>query len=557
LISLRIITLLFALFIHLAALAEPLFEAQISATEIPLDETVTLTFIVRANSIGKLRFPVETEDYTVVAQSNATNIRIVNGARSQQHRITVMIQPKHEGKFTLPSASIDAQGFVHSIDPITITVIPARNASAAVPVTPSRQQASSQPATVTPPKATAYKTFAKLYVSNASPYVGEQIKLRMRVYHQGNVKKINFASDSFTFDNCLQEKIDGGVEGEEIIDGTKYYYYELATNLYPIKSGTINIPAQNLSLIVVDVDAMRARAFDPFAQLVNRSFESQQELSSNSLAINVRALPSPRPKNFSGFVGTLNLSHDLDKASTEEASPVTLTLTAIGIGNAKNLNLDIVAKSNQYTVFEDKKNSTSSISGGVRSFRTVLRKAIVPKRSGKINIELLPLVYFDTSIGRYQTIAGTKLEIDVQQLADKQEPVEAKQKIEAKSELMNISSSKILQARPAVQLPLWLMFGLLAMINFVYLFASLRGRINLGSQTTVLNTKKAKKLIQEAESIETIAVLLKELFDGTENAKLAQFFSRTDAMLYSGQSGSGLEEIRVEALKLIEELHHA
>ena len=542
------------------AVDEPIFEANISAAEIALDETLTLTITVRANSIGKLRFPVETEDFIVVAQSQATNIKIVNGARSQQHRITLMIEPKHVGKFTLPSAAIDAGGFTHTSDPVTIAVLAARNPSAVPASSPAPSPVAK--ASTAPLAKQGSKVFARLSASNVHPYMGEQIKLKMRIYHQGNVKRIDFNNGAFSFDNFLQEKIDGGVEGEETIDGVKYYYYEMASILYPVKAGTTVIPVQTLKVTVVDVDAMRARAFDPFAQLVARSFESEQEISSNNLVVNVRSLPSPAPKGFSGYVGTLSLSSQLDKTSVEEGTAAMLTMVATGTGNAKSLVLDLVPKSNQYTIFEDKKNINASVSGGVKSFRSTARKAIIPKRSGKLTIDLAPLIYFNPASQRYETISGRKLDLDViaSTGADKDESkleLDNEQE-EANTELMSVANTKILARAKPFTLPLWLMFGLIILLNMIYVFMGLRGHLakltdlQLGSASFA----KTAKAIKTASSIDEVTVLLKDLFTKfeLETTSITEFFAHTDQLLYSGQSEGRLEEVKAKALELIEEL---
>ncbi len=564
----RLITLLLMLLMQVGVLAvdEPIFEANISAAEIPLDETITLTITVRANSIGKLRFPVETEDFVVAAQSESTNIKIVNGARSQQHRITLMIAPKHLGKFTLPSAAIDAGGFTHTSDPVTINVLAARNPAASPVASPASSPVARSSSSASPVnKQLGSKVFARLSASNVSPYVGEQIKLKMRIYHQGNVKRIDFNNGAFSFDNFLQEKIDGGTEGEETIDGVKYYYYEMASILYPVKAGRTVIPVQNLKVTVVDVDAMRARAFDPFAQLVARSFESEQQISSNELLVNVRNLPSPAPKGFSGYVGTLSLSSQLDKTSVEEGTAAMLTMVATGTGNAKALVLDLVPKSNQYTIFEDKKNINASVSGGIKSFRLTERKAIIPKRSGKLTIDLAPLIYFNPSSQRYETISGRKLDLDVVVSTganndESKVEFDNAEHEEAKLELMSVANTKILSSRKPFVVPLWLMFGLIILLNAVYVFMGLRGHLArlTESQLGAVSFNKTIKLVKEANSIDELTVLLKELVTKLklETESTNAFFAHTDQLLYSGLTEGRLEEVKTRALELIEELKH-
>ncbi len=550
------------------ALDEPIFEAKISSTEFPLDESVTLTFYVRANTIGRLRFPAETDDFIVAAQSTSTNIKIINGERSQQHRITLMLNPKHLGKITIPAAAIEAQGITYSSDPVTVNVVAARSSASPSPIT-ATNAAPVKPEVAASP---AYNVFAKLTASNLNPYVGEQIKLKLRVYHQGNLRNIDFSSSAFTFDNFIQEKIDGGVEGEEVIDGQKYFYYEMASILFPVKAGRVVIPEQTFNTRVLNVQAFQARAFDPFAQLMTRSFEESKVVTAPSITINVQALPQPIPKGFSGYSGTLSLNHRLDKNSVEEGSAAMLISTASGTGNPKSLNLDLLlSKSNQYTVFEDKKSVNASVSGGIKSFSLTARKALIAKRSGKLLVEVAPLVYFNTSTKRYESTPATKLYLDVQAAGigsrDDNEQANAEIKHDSepeKLEIMMIGAQQILGFRKPVVIPLWLMLTLILLLNLAYLIYSLREQLKRLSELDFANGMtfaKATKIIKDASSIETISVIIKEFSarlqakSGLED-KISEFMQMTDLLLYSGEAtnASKLESVKVAALAIIEEM---
>jgi hypothetical protein len=281
--------------------------------------------------------------------------------------------------------------------------------------------------------------------------------------------------------------------------------------------------------------------------------------------VTVRALPKPAPKNFSGYSGTLNLSHQLDKTSVEEGSAVSLITSASGTGNPKSLTLDLVAKSNQYTLFDDKKNINSSVSGGIKSFSLTTRKAIIPKRSGKLVIDVAPLVYFNSRTQLYETIPGRKLELEV--LPSSGEPSKEPDALRAddqpaKKEIMMLSAHQVSSKRTPILLPLWLMLLIISVLNLGYLVFSLRDQLARLSELELsdgMNLTKAIKLVKVADSVEKVSVLVKEFaaYAKAEQAeKINKFMAVTDMLLYSGEAESSakLEEIRASAITILEEI---
>ncbi len=559
--KLLFLALLISLIFNAAsALDLPVLEVQASPSELSLGQTINLSFIIRANQIGRLNFPSETEDFLVVGQSTSNSIKIVNGNKSQQYKITLILNPKRVGSFNIPSATIEAQGAIHSSPIIPIKVsAPTSNptASSKIPAQTGNPVAGSKISAPTsnPVAASteASKVFAKLLVSNSNPYVGEQIKLRLRIYHQGNLRNINFNNAAFSFDNFVQDKIDGGLEGEEIIDGQKYYYYEIASILFPIQAKPSIINSQKLLVTVLDVNAMKARAFDPFAQLVTRSFEKQENIETGSVLINVKALPKPIPANFSSFVGTLTMNHRLEQTSVEAGNAVLVHTTASGSGNPKTLNLNLISKSNLYTVFEDKKNLVSSTSAGIKSFSLNSRYAVIAKKAGKVNINIAPLVYFDTNKRRYETIPATQLELNVlpSNESEAEEPSPIEETSQSK-ELWLFSPSEIQAAQPQIPVPIWLLWLIIISINALSLLRP--------SQTNLKPRSRSElKAIKQASSIEELSILVKEYlqdFPELENSSQFRiFFDKIDALLYSGldsKDETKLQELKNEALELIQ-----
>lgn len=567
--------LLFLFFISSPVFADELFTARIDRPEIYQDETVELTFTINTGGAGPLIFEPETNDYAVVAQSSSANIRIINGVKSQTQTVSLVIKFKQPGKITLPAAKIEIQGITHSSSPITVNVLPDPQKSAP----PAQQQyPSSKPQAkpkqelkADPKKSLDDKVFARLELSDSQPHVNEQVQMALKIYHGGNLRKIDLPS--FSFDNFLQERINKGIESTETYEGKQYFTYTIDHVLFPVTPGRSYIEPQEISVSVMDTEAVRNRPFDPFQTLMNFSLEKNVKLKTNAVSINVQDLPAGAPDDFTGYVGDIIVKHELNKQEVMEGDAITVDTEIYGNGNKNSLDLEIIKESRQYNIFNDKNSSEDTIDKKLKVFKTNAKKAVIPRRPGHLAIQIKPLVIFNPRTKKYEEHGGKTLYVDVMPNPDKKNRIaneleqekEQQEKIEAVKEIMVISQERIEKGGPK-QIPEWLMLVLLVLVNIFLVLKPLLSPLQQISSIKIVDKQgfgKIEKEIKKAQSVEELSIKFQEInklinetkVDEEFKNKISKFIGKTERLLYSGGAAAeNLDDLKSESLELLKEV---
>lgn len=561
------------------ALAAPELIGTVDQTEITMNDAVTL--IVSASEIDfqNIEFPAETPDYVVVATSTSSNFRYIQGQVSSSKTYKFVIKPKHTGNILLPPASVNAGGNIYSTNTITVLVHP----PSASPAAPAMVKA---PVPVnsaeTAPASAQSGIFIKQYVSKLNPYVNEQINLTLKVYHRGNLRSIEIPPLQFT--TFVAEKDGKAKEYQEVLNGEEYLVYEVDYALFPAKPGSVVIPALDLRAIVMEERPMPVLGgFDPFRFMMMNPFIQEREirLKSNSIELNTKALPSGAPKGFSGYVGTLTVNHSLDNDSVKSGEPLNLLTKISGRGNYRIINLDLIEKSQLYTIFKDKEKIHEHIVSGSKIFDLSLNSAIIPNNdSGKLLVKVAPIIVFNPNSAKYEALGAKDFTIKVLPNPDAGKKnntlnyfKKRQAKVEKKLEILTIPEEEIqnYRANPVDIKVLWiliLVINLLAIIAKIYK-AILRinplERFKTGAQPQLY-----LKNIRKAETIPEISKQLRELrtkipvetLGPVLDRKLDEFFAESDRVNYSMPKDNQdlsqqIEYFRTNAISLVKEIINA
>ncbi|MBQ5407258.1 MAG: BatD family protein, partial [Prevotella sp.] len=140
--------------------------------------------------------------------------------------------------------------------------------------------------------------------------------------------------------------------------------------------------------------------------------EVKKEIKAPGLTITVDPLPA-RPTNFSGGVGTFNLSAQLDKTEVKANNPVNLRIVVSGSGNLKLIKQPVVNLPKDFDQYdakiEDKtKLTTNGIEGSM-----VYDMLIVPRHQGKYDIPPVEFTYFDIQSNSYKTLRSQPFTLNV------------------------------------------------------------------------------------------------------------------------------------------------
>jgi hypothetical protein len=353
--------------------------------------------------------------------------------------------------------------------------------------------------------------FIKAFVSNTSPYIGEQVIVSYKLYlgpqtyqYRDQITSRPTAQGFWTYD--LTPK-DGSVDRkEEIIDGKKFVVVDMySIAVYPQKSGKLTISPLDADLIVqVLLQQQRSRSndiFDFFSDPFfggNRAQNIELKLSSNPVSIQALDLPKTnQPDEFSGLVGDFKLSAKLSRDKLAAHDATNLTVTVSGSGNLQyieplnfNFPSDIAVHD---PVIKDNINASLSGVSGSRTFEYVL----IPEVEGDYTIPSTSFSYFDKRKKSYITLNTPEFTIAVEKGQAGGAVSYSANKTDIKvlgSDIRHIktNSSPQLQARFFMSSVYWiLLFSPVALlIGFVIL---LRKKIKEKKNTVLLRDKKASK----------------------------------------------------------------
>lgn len=177
--------------------------------------------------------------------------------------------------------------------------------------------------------------------------------------------------------------------------------------IYPQKAGTLHIPSVAFTGYVrqnVPIDP-----YDPFTTTYR---EIPQELHTPELNIQVDSLPE-RPDGFSGGVGRLNMSGQLDKTTLKANTPLKLTVTVSGQGNLNMLSQPDANFPSQFDTYDTRQTEDYEITANGISGDISYEFMAVPQREGRYVIPPVKLIYFDLDAHAYRTLQTDSFQVTV------------------------------------------------------------------------------------------------------------------------------------------------
>lgn len=287
-----------------------------------------------------------------------------------------ILQAKKKGTYNIPPMTFIMNGEEYSSESYAITV---GEGDPNAKITPQQQNSN---------------LFTRIDVNKKSPFKGESVLVTYKIYSRYRTLSLD-DYDYALIDGVWTEEIDPGKNGwdtkQENINGLAYNVFILKKEIiFPQKTGEISIPSFKIT----------AR--------INQSFFNQgktETVSSNSLILNVKPLPSPKPEGFISQVGS-DYSFDVEFSTTEVKTneAIDLKIKISGKGNLKQLEAPKINFPTDFEVYdpEVKENIKLSTSGltGAKEFSYL----IIPRHHGEFSIDGVPFSYFDINTKQYKTL---------------------------------------------------------------------------------------------------------------------------------------------------------
>ncbi|MBR1469235.1 MAG: BatD family protein, partial [Prevotella sp.] len=181
--------------------------------------------------------------------------------------------------------------------------------------------------------------------------------------------------------------------------------------MYPQMTGKLEIPSITFKGIVVQQN----RSVDPFEAFFNGGsgyVEVKHDIVAPSLTIQVDPLPD-KPADFSGGVGQLNISAQIDKQEVKAGDPISLRVIVGGNGNLKLIKQPVVDFPKDFDKYDAKVTDKTKLTTNGVEGNMVYDFLAVPRNQGTYTIPPISLVYFDTQANAYRTAKTQPFEIVV------------------------------------------------------------------------------------------------------------------------------------------------
>ena len=238
--------------------------------------------------------------------------------------------------------------------------------------------------------------FVRASVDNDRPYLGQQITYSLKIYQSRNADlssvRVRYSPPGFAgFWNSQQTRQD---EYDETIGTSEYRVVEVQTVLFASVVGAGQIEP---AILEVSTGASGAPG----------------RLESGIVAVEVRPLPVPEPKGFTGGVGRFEVSASADATEGNLNEPVLLTFRISGEGNIEALpDPDWPQFAGWRVVESPVKVENQVVAGRITGSRT-FEIVLMPEQEGVLTVPEIRYPYFDPAQERYVELATTPIAVGI------------------------------------------------------------------------------------------------------------------------------------------------
>jgi hypothetical protein len=390
-----------------ASAQQATFTSSVSRNKVAVGEQFQLSFTLNQAG-GSFRPPDLSEFHVLSGPSTSTSVQFINGVMSQSYTYYFVLAGKKEGRFTIGSASVVANGKKLESKPLNVEVVKGAAAQKSNPRDPSNGY----------PQDISSNVFLKASVSRTKVFVGEALKVSFKVYTR--ISLVNVTSQKLpSFDGFWSEEIPDKSKNiqlyEEVMDGIVYNVGDLGSYLLiPQRAGTLEIGPMEMDW-VVRVQG-RSRSNSLFEQFFGGGYQDMKiSLATKKLSVQVEPLPSAgKPASFNGAVGDFQISSRLNRHSLKKNESANLLITLNGNGNLKFIEPPVPLLADGLESYDPKVTQKLNISSDGISGQKTFDYLIIPRRGGEFLIPAQEFSYFNPAERKYKTIRLPEMKISAE-----------------------------------------------------------------------------------------------------------------------------------------------
>ncbi len=441
--------------------------------------------------------------------SSQSSIQMINGHTSSSSSITFTytLYASKAGTYTISPAHASINGKTISSSPIKIII--SGSPRPTVNGTPRMNNSNDEDEYIRSAGSaiSGNDLFIKVSANKRKVHEQEPVLLTYKVYSLVELTQLNGKMPDLTGFHTQEIKLPVQKSFHlERINGKNYKCVTWSQYvMYPQMQGSLKIPSITFKGIVVQ----RNRAVDPLEAIFNGGsgyIEVNRDIIAPGLTIEVEPLPK-RPSNFSGGVGSFNISAQLNKNEVKAGEPINVRVVVSGTGNLKLLKAPTVNFPKDFDKYDAKvtdktKLTTNGIEGNI-----IYDYLAVPQNQGKYQIPSTDFTYYDVKSQSYKTIKTQAFTINVLP-GNKSKGTVNNFEENKYNDINDIKEGNVKQSKNADfffnSIQYWLIVASILLVASLLLFV-LRRYFNLTADISKLKGSKANKIafkrLRQAEKL--------------------------------------------------------
>jgi hypothetical protein len=340
-----------------------------------------------------------------LGSGTSTSMEMSGGRTTVALTVQYRFQALVEGTFQIEPLQVEVAGQTYRTDSLPLTV-------SSAPPAPGASGGSAGSSGI--PSADLFVTAE---ASSTSVLVGEPLTVEYRIWTRLDVTSFSLTSEP--------EREGFWVEGlgqitrpqvEQRLRNGQQYTTALIQRVALIPTG----PGQRtVEPLGIEAQVRVRRSSDPLDRIFGRSplfgraTVVPATVLSNSLTIEVRALPPGRPEPFSGVVGSLDITAEVDRDTLDANDAVTLTIRVSGRGNVRAIPEPVLDLPRDFEIFPPEVTESVEPSGDGLSGIKVFEYVLIPRTPGERTIPSVSMGYFDVASGGYRTASTAEISLAV------------------------------------------------------------------------------------------------------------------------------------------------
>lgn len=463
-----------------------------------------LSYTVNTAKVRDFRVPSIKDFDVLMGPSRSQQMQIINGNSSSNITFTYILMATEEGNYSIPGATIVADGKQMVSNSVKIQVLPPDKSNNGASGGSGRQSETAPSRASSGSNISNQDLFIEATASKANVYEQEAFLLTFKIYSLVDLRG---------FDNVKLPDFKGFHSQEVELPSDQKWALEHRNGrnyrtmvyrqfvLFPQQTGKLTIESARFDASIAKA-VQSADPFDAFFNGGSNYVEIKKPLITPKITINVSSLPSGKPSNFSGGVGEFSITSSINSKEVRTNDAITIKLIISGTGNLKLISNPEIKFPEDFEVYDPKSDNKVRLTRDGVSGSKVIEYLAIPRHAGMYKIPGVSFSYFDIKSKSYKTLKTEDYEIKVEKGAGNADQVIAnftnKQDLKVLGEDIRYIKMNDVELKSKGDMLLgswvfWLCYIIPAII-FIVFFIVYRKQAAENANVAKMRTKKANKV---------------------------------------------------------------